>query len=114
MCDNNSIHKLDQFGKIGGFIELFCQKLKQFKMFSECLSIGGEMIPCTGKHAEKTYMRRKHIKIGYKLCVPASSGGYPFNLQVYVGKKNNIPPGTWVILDFIDWTENPRKARSLY
>lgn len=50
------------------------------------------MIPYTGRDSEKTYMRRKPIKIGYKLYVPASSGGYPFNLQVYVGKKILIFP----------------------
>ncbi|GBM55938.1 hypothetical protein AVEN_55872-1 [Araneus ventricosus] len=71
---------------------------RQFGRFSESLSIDEEMIPYTGRHSEKMYMRGKPIKFGYKYCILASSHGYPFNLQVYEGKEeaseDKTPLGT--------------------
>lgn len=56
------------------------------------------------------YMRGKPIKFGYKLWILASSQGYPFNLQVYVGKEASTevktPLGTRVVLDLLECVEN--------
>ncbi|KAG8175981.1 hypothetical protein JTE90_009660 [Oedothorax gibbosus] len=61
------------------------------------------------------YMRNKPIKFGYKLWILASSQGYPFNIQVYVGKEaattDKIPFGTRVVLDLIECVENCRRQR---
>ncbi|KAG8190235.1 hypothetical protein JTE90_011956 [Oedothorax gibbosus] len=59
------------------------------------------------------YMRNKPIKFGYKLWILASSQGYPFNIQVYVGKEatvtDKIPLGTRVVLDILECVENCRR-----
>lgn len=115
LCDNNSIDGSDKLAKVRCFIELFGKKLQQFGTFSESLSIDEEMIPYTGRHSTKMYMRGKPIKFGYKLWILASSQGYPFNLQVYVGKEtaaeDKTPLGTRVVLDLIECVENCRRHK---
>ncbi|KAG8173431.1 hypothetical protein JTE90_022798 [Oedothorax gibbosus] len=115
LCDNNSIDGSDKLAKVRCFIEMFCKKLQQFGTFAECLSVDEEMIPYTGRHSAKMYMRNKPIKFGYKLWILASSQGYPFNIQVYVGKEaaatDKIPLGTRVVLDLIECVENCRRHR---
>lgn len=119
LCNNDTIDLEDKLGKVRQFIEMFCKKLQQFGIFSENLSIDEEMIPYTGKHSAKMYMRGKPIKFGFKLWVLASSDGYPFNLKVYVGKEkmtNNqekLPLGTKVVLDLIPCIQTP-KCHTIY
>ncbi|KAG8179722.1 hypothetical protein JTE90_006627 [Oedothorax gibbosus] len=97
LCDNNSIDGSDKLAKVRCFIEMFCKKLQQFGTFAECLSVDEEMIPYTGRHSAKMYMRNKPIKFGYKLWILASSQGYPFNIQVYVGKEAAGPPTKFLL-----------------
>ena len=103
LCNNDTIDLTDKLAKVRLFIETFCKKLQQFGVFSEFLCVDEEMIPYTGHHSAKMYMRSKPIKFGYKMWVLASSEGYPFNLQVYIGKEqtqnNSLPLGTRVVLD---------------
>lgn len=119
LCNNDSLDTQDKLGKVRRFIEMFCQKLQQFGIFSENLSVDEEMIPYTGKHSAKMYMRGKPIKFGFKLWVLASSDGYPFNLKVYVGKENmpnnreHLPLGTRVVLDLIPCISNA-KCHTIY
>ncbi|GBN26882.1 PiggyBac transposable element-derived protein 3 [Araneus ventricosus] len=115
LCDNNSIDGSDKLAKVGCFTEMFCKQLQQFGTFSESLSIDEKMILYTGRHSEKIYMRGKPKKFGYKLWILASSQGYPFNLQVYVGKEavaeDKTPTGTRVVLDLIECVENCRRHK---
>ncbi|KAG8190281.1 hypothetical protein JTE90_025794 [Oedothorax gibbosus] len=54
-------------------------------------------------------------KLAKKLWILASSQGYPFNIQVYVGKEaaasDKIPLRTRVVLDIIECVENCRRHR---
>ncbi|XP_015903859.2 piggyBac transposable element-derived protein 3-like [Parasteatoda tepidariorum] len=115
LCNNDTIDISDKLAKVSCLIEMFCNKLQQFGTFSEYLSIDEEMIPYTERYSAKMYMRGKFIKFGYKLWFLVSSQGYPYNLQVYVGKEAsaecNTPLGTRVVLDLIECIENSRRHK---
>ncbi|XP_021000286.2 piggyBac transposable element-derived protein 3-like [Parasteatoda tepidariorum] len=115
LCNNDQIDTADNLAKVKCFIEMFCKKLQQFRTFSEYLSVDEDMIPYTGRHSAKMYMRGEPIKFGYKLRALTSSQSYPYSLQVYVEKETtaecNRPLGTRVVLDLIERVENCRRHK---
>jgi DNA excision repair protein ERCC-6 len=88
LVDNESLqNSSDKLGKVRSFLETLTAKFQQFGVFAKHLSIDEQMIPYFGNHTAKMFLKGKPVRFGYKLWVLCSSGGYPFNMQVYVGKS---------------------------
>lgn len=108
------MNKLDKLNKVKSFIcfPLPSLKLQFLGAFSDSQSIEQGTTPFTGRHSAKNYRTGNPIKFDYELWVLDSSRGYPFQLQVYLGKEkkrrscvNERPLKTRVIPDFTECIE---------
>ena len=46
------------------------------------------MVPYTGHHSYKMFMKGKPVRFGFKPWVMASSSGYIYSFSVYYGKSS--------------------------
>ena len=76
-CNNNTICGDDKWAKLQPLIDLVNQKLIQFWVFAEHLSIDEQMVPYFVRHSCKMFIRGKPIRFGYKNWVLSSDDGYP-------------------------------------
>lgn len=69
------------------------------------------MVPYFGRHSCKMFIKGKPIRFGYKEWILCSSSGYPFNIDIYCGKKDdddmNVPLGTRVVLSALKCIDVP-------
>ena len=76
----------------------------------DSLSIDELMCPYYGKHSAKMYMNNKPIKVGYTFWVLASEDGYPFRLNLYLGKDSDRGCDTLaahVVKQLVDLIDKP-------
>jgi hypothetical protein len=99
LADNSTIKIGDKLAKIRPFYEHLIGKFTQFEIFHETLSIDESMVPYYGHHSRKIFIRGKPIRFGSKIWMLCSSGGYPYNMQIYSGKDldENGPLGHRVV-----------------
>jgi DNA excision repair protein ERCC-6 len=109
LVDNSTIKIGDKLAKIRPFYEHLIEKFTQFGIFHETLSIDESMVPYYGHHSCKMFIRSKPIRFGYKIWMLCSSGGYPYNMQIYSGKDSdeNGPLGHRVINKMTEVIEKP-------
>ena len=81
-------HNLAQskVAKVLPLLELLRTNCQQFGVFHKNLSIDESMVPYSGLHSAKQYIKGKPVKFGYKLWMLCSSDGYPYNFEIYCGK----------------------------
>ncbi len=113
-ADNRTLDPSDKMAKLRPLIDLLNKKLLQFGVFSKEISIDEQMIPYYGGHPSKQCLRMKPIRFGFKKWLLSSDDGYPFQLDVYQGKKNpsaenKAPLGTRVVKQFVEVLEDPSK-----
>jgi hypothetical protein len=84
-CNNNELKKNDKFAKIRPLVDLVRKSLSQFGVFSKRLCIDEQMIPFSGRHSCKMYMKNKPIRFGYKSWILCNENGYPFDFSLYQG-----------------------------
>ena len=96
--------------------DLLNEKIQQFGIAHEDLSIGESMVPYYGSHSCKQFLRAKPIRFGYKLWVSASATGVPYKIKIYQGRTNqgsDEPLGTRVVKNSLEIYKNP-KDHSVY
>ncbi|KRY99339.1 PiggyBac transposable element-derived protein 3 [Trichinella zimbabwensis] len=111
LVDNSKLKKDDLMGKIKPLYDYLNQKLLQFGVFKEKLSIDESMVPYYGHHSSKMFIRGKPIRLGQKIWAMTSTSGYPFKLELYngVAEKTREPLGTRVIKRMISALADPKK-----
>lgn len=100
LANNETAERQDRAAKVRPFFDSINKQLTQFGIFAVDLSVDEQMVPYFGKHGAKMFMHNKPVKFGYKFWVIASSNGYPFSLQMYLGKnedRGNETLGTFVV-----------------
>ena len=106
VCDNNNVCVDDTWAKLRPLFTLVNQKLVQFGVFAEHLSIDEQMVPYFVRHSCKMFIRGTTIRFGYKNWVLCSDDGYPFKVIVYQGKtdanKNEGPLGARVVKELLE------------
>ena len=86
------------------------QKIQDYGIFHEDLSIDESMGPYYGCHSCKQFIRAKPIRSVYKLWVLASATGLPYDVEMYAGKSVNDtgePLGTRVVKNALEVCERP-------
>ncbi|KRX52786.1 PiggyBac transposable element-derived protein 3 [Trichinella sp. T9] len=113
VCVSIVLH--DLMGKIKPLYDYLNQKLLQFSVIQEKLSIDESMVPYYGHPSSKMFMRVKTIRFGQKIWAMTSTSGYPFKLELYsvVAEKTREPLGTKVIKRMILALPDPKKTSSL-
>lgn len=104
LADNLDIEKGNIVAKVQPLYNMVNEKLKQFGIFHEHLSIDESMVPYRGRHGCKMYIKAKPIRFGFKLWSLCSSNGYPYHMNIYTGKSadSTEPLGSKVVNGFID------------
>ncbi len=113
VADNSKLNTEDRMAKVRPLLDLVNKKLLQFGVFSESLVVDEQMVPYYGGHPSKMCIRLKPIRFGYKKWILASDTGYPFQMDVYQGKRGSTSPktplGTRVVMQFVNLLEDPSK-----
>lgn len=110
VCDNNDISGDDKWAKLRPLFDLVNEKLVQFGVFAEHLSIDEQMVPYFGRHSCKMFIRGKPIRFGYKNWVLCSDDGFPFKVIPYQGKSGNKQPlGPRVVKDLLEVIDDNRQ-----
>ena len=110
LADNETLDQNDKGAKVKPFFALVNKKLIQYGVFSKHLSVDEQMCPYYGKHSAKMFMKNKPVKFGYKFWVLASDDGYPFRLNLYLGKDSDRGEdtlGTHVVKQLIAIIDQP-------
>ena len=72
-------------------VDPLCYKLllncQQFGIFHKKLSIDENIVPYRRKHQIRQFIRNKPVRFGYKIWFTWSTGGYPYNFQIYEDKE---------------------------
>ncbi|KRY47553.1 PiggyBac transposable element-derived protein 3 [Trichinella britovi] len=84
--DNTELLAGDKLGKISGVYDDLNNRLRQFGIFHEKLSIDEGMVPYYGHHTCKMFIRGKPIRFGYKIWTMSSANRYPYDLKIYAGR----------------------------
>ena len=85
-ADNNSLAPDTRMAKVKPLYDLVNEKLLQFDVVHESLSIDEAMVPYYGRHSCKQFIKAKPIRFGFKIWVLASATGMPYHLHIYEGK----------------------------
>ena len=104
VCENDNLVPDDKWAKLRPLIDLTNEKLIQFGVFAEHLSIDEQMVPYFGRHSCKMFIRGIPIRFGYKNWVLCSDDGYPFKIMPYQGKseKDKSPLGPKVVKELLE------------
>ena len=89
LADIDKLAKNDKLAKVRPYLNLMQRNFAQFGVFSKCLSVDEQMVPCFGHFSTKMYMINKPVKFGMIIWFLASSQEYPFAFQVYTGKSDS-------------------------
>ncbi len=115
-ADNRDLDAQDKMAKVRPLLDVLNKKLLQFGVFTESIVVDEQMVPYYGGHPSKMCLRMKPIRFGFKKWLLTSDCGYPFQLDVYQGKKSKAgvaadktPLGTRVVKQFVDVTQDPTK-----
>ena len=85
---NSAINKDDKLFKVRPYIELLNKKFQQFGVHKTNLLIDEHMIAYQGRHSARMCCKNKPIRFGYKAWTLASSDGYVYAFNLYIGKSN--------------------------
>lgn len=108
-CADNQNLERSKVAKIRPLIEMLKCNCQQFGIFHENLSIDESMIPYTGHHSAKMFIRNKPIRFGYKMWALCGHDGFPYNFDIYCGKEvniQNVPLGTRVVNKMLECVAN--------
>ena len=114
MANNNDLGP-SKCAKVIPIYDIMNRNLRQFGVFANDLSIDESMVPYSGRHSTKQFIRGKPIRFGYKLWALCSSDGYPYHLDIYTGRDANraSPLSESVVMKFADLLENS-SGKALY
>ena len=111
-ADNDHLEHGDKLAKVRPLQNEVKTSLQQFGIFSKNLSIDEQMVPYFGRHSIKMFIRGKPIRFGYKNWVLASSSGYPYKFETYMGasegSEKGKPLGPRIVLGLLSVVENPK------
>ena len=80
----------DKFWKVRPLLDSVNRVLNQFGSFCRNVSVDEQMLPYYGFHSCKQFIRGKPLRFGYKAWAMSCEHGYPFYVEIYQGKSNNI------------------------
>ena len=112
VCGNDNLNLEDKWAKLRPLIQIVNDKLIQFGVFAEYLSIDEQMTPYFGQNSCKMFIRGKPIRFGHKNSVICSNDGYPFKLIPYQGKSNGKkdgPLGPKVVKELLEVVADVKK-----
>ena len=112
VCGNDNLNLEDKWAKLRPLIQIVNDKLIQFGVFAEYLSIDEQMTPYFGQNSCKMFIRGKPIRFGHKNSVICSDDGYPFKLIPYQGKSNGKkdgPLGPKVVKELLEVVADAKK-----
>jgi DNA excision repair protein ERCC-6 len=110
VCDNTQVDATDKLFKIRKLIDVIGRNIRQFGVFSKCLSVDESMLPYYGKFGIKMFIKGKPIRFGYKIWCLCDDWGYLYNFEVYCGRQPTLqalPLGTRVVIDLLDAVDTP-------
>ncbi|KRZ78268.1 PiggyBac transposable element-derived protein 3 [Trichinella papuae] len=84
---NQNLPAGDKMSKISPLYQMLNDRLVQYGIFHELLSIDESMVPYYGRHSAKMFIRGKPIRVGYKVWMFGGMNGYPYHLNIYQGKE---------------------------
>ena len=97
--------------KVEPLYDLLNEKIQQFGIPHEELSIDESMVPYYSRHSCKQFIRAKPIRFGYKLWVLASATGVPYKIEIYQGRTDqgsDEPLGARVVKNALEICKNPK------
>ena len=110
VCDNEKLNVDDKWAKLRPLFDVVNEKLIQFGVFAEHLSIDEQMVPDFGRQSCKMFIRGKPIRFGYKNWVLCSDDGYPFKVNPYQGKaeRNASPLGPRTVKNLLNVVDDDK------
>ena len=85
--NNANVQEEDKAFKIRPVMNHLNSTFKKYGIFEKNISIDEQMVPYTGHHSIKMFMKNKPIRFGFKQWVMASSGqNYVYSFDLYLGK----------------------------
>ena len=108
VADNQCLGKT-KMAKIKPRYNLLNEKMIQFGVLNEDLSIDESMFPYFGRHSCKQYVRGKPIRFKYKLWTICSSTEMLYKTVIFEGKTDDAEGslGTRVVLNLLTVCEYP-------
>ncbi|KRZ51813.1 PiggyBac transposable element-derived protein 3, partial [Trichinella nativa] len=113
LVDNSKLKKDDLMGKIKPLYDYLNQKLLQFGVIQEKLSIDESMVPYYGHPSSKMLIRVKTIRFGQKIWAMTSTSGYPFKLELYSGVAEKTREPLEGTLQLISFEPGPYRSQDL-
>ena len=117
-ANNEDLPAGDKAAKVRPLLEELNRVLLQFGVIDSKLSVDEQMVPYFGRHSCKMFMKGKPVRFGFKLWVLASSGGYPYRVELYTGKNTgqsdnsqteSLGLGGDVVLRLLDCLQAPQQ-----
>ncbi|XP_031343697.1 piggyBac transposable element-derived protein 3-like [Photinus pyralis] len=97
--------KTDKMAPIRDLSDSFINNCKKYYNSGSHLTVDEQLVPFRGRCPFRVYMKSKPAKYGIKVWVLADAETpYCKNLQIYLGKKGNVPErdqGKRVVLDLV-------------
>ena len=85
-ADNNALQEDTRMVKVKPLYNILNEKLFQFGIVHDSLSIDESMVPYFGRHSCKQFIKAKPIRFGFKIWMLASSTGMPYHAHIYERK----------------------------
>ena len=89
VADSQSLSESRMMAEVEPLYGFLNEKIQQFGIAHQDLSIDKSMVPYFGRHSCKQFIRAKPIRFGYKLWVLASATGVPYKIEIYQGRTNH-------------------------
>ena len=108
--DNQSLSE-PRMAKAEPLYDLLNEKIQQFGIAHDDLSIDESLVPYYGRHSCNQFIRAKPIRFRYKLWVLASATGVPYKIEIYQGRRNqgsDDPLDTRVVKNAFEIFKNPK------
>ena len=88
LADNTSLDPNDKFSKVRLLLDKLNKQCLSSYLPEQTVSIDKSMVPYSGRHGCKQFMKNEPVKFGYKLWVAATPLGYAIQFYLYMGKDD--------------------------
>ena len=109
-ADNNALQEDTRMAKVKPLYNILNEKLVQFGVVHDSLSVDESMVPYFGRHSCKQFIKAKPIRFGFKIWMLASSTGMPYHAHICEEKpveKSEETLGSRVVKRALDVCLNP-------
>jgi hypothetical protein len=86
LVDNFQSQSGNKLNKLKSYTEMLNRKFCKFGVFARSLYVDEQMIPYSGRHRCKMFIKGKPVRFSFKAWCLCPSNGYFFNAILYAGR----------------------------